>query len=247
MTQYLAGPETICPTCDREYARISQHWAKSSCDHPTVTRTSHDFLTGLLLGGGSVQGNSANKYTTIGTRHRPLADWLYTELDWLAHSLRRVDPPGEQGQFYRVRTHAHPALTAYRQWYVDGRKRLPERICIDLNSRGGRVWWALAGGLQWSDPEYATTRQATVSALDDDRAARITAILEDIGLEPTRAGKRVQLPPKQTTAWLEWIGPPVPGVEYKWAADHQEYRTAKRDAEAIRATLAYNAASEPEW
>jgi hypothetical protein len=65
----------------------------------------------------------------------------------------------------------------------------------------------------------------------------VTSLLESVGLDPTRAGRRVQLPPKQTTAWLDWIGDPVPGVDYRWAVDIEEYRETKRDAEAWRAWL----------
>ena len=245
MTLCLAGPETVCPSCEREFVRISQHWDKSDCEHPLITEARCDFLTGLLLGGGSVQDAGMNNHLIVGTRHRPLADWLFSELGWLAHSIRRDESHGDHGQFYRVRTHAHPALAQYREWYVNGRKRLPE--CVDLGPRSGRVWWALAGGLQWSNAEYATTRIGTFSALDDERATRIMAILSSVGLDPTRAGKRVQLAPKQTTGWLDWIGEPVPGVGYKWANEIDIYREAKRDAEAIRASLQANPDLEHEW
>ena len=113
-----------------------------------------------------------------------------------------------------------------------------------LTSRLGRAWHATAGSLAWSAPKYATTRQASFSAEADARADRIMALLESAGIEPTRAGKRVQLPPKQTTDWFKWIGTdPVPGVAHKWAADHEEYQTAKRDAEALRARLWYDRAA----
>jgi hypothetical protein len=104
----------------------------------------------------------------------------------------------------------------------------------------GRAWHATAGTLAWMNPAHATTRKASFSAAADDRAGRIVALLESVGLEPTRVDRRVRLPPKQTTGWLDWIGEPLPSVAYKWAATHAEYREALRDAEALRARLWYD-------
>lgn len=64
-----------------------------------------------------------------------------------------------------------------------------------------------------------------------DGAARISGTRTDLRRS---AGP---VPPKQTTAWLAWIGEPVPGVEYKWAVDIEEYRERKHDAETWRAWL----------
>ena len=260
-----------CPDCGDEYDRLAGHW-RGSCSPPALDRRQRTLVAGLCLGNGHVGGNGANNHFQVPTRWRPFARWVYAELEWLALRMVRVDdardgrsPPAQR---YIVRTHAHPDLARFRSWYrspdadgdasADGggevenpdttAKRLPAPADLPggaLTSRAGRAWHATAGSLAWSDPEYATTRQAAFSAESDARAERVMALLESVGLDPTRAGKRVQLPPKQTTAWLDWIGGPVPGVAYKWAADCEEYREAKRDAEALRARSWYEAVSEP--
>lgn len=246
-----------CPECDEEYDRLAGHW-RGPCSPPALDRRQRTLVAGLLLGNGRIGGNGANNHFRLSTRWRPFARWVFAELEWLAASLTRLDDPREErsdpAQRYVVRTHAHPALARFRTWYDDARdrstgaKHLPAPADLPgggLTSRAGRAWHATAGGLSWSNPEYATTRQAAFSAVADARAERVAALLESAGLEPTRAGKRVQLPPKQTTAWLDWIGGPLPGVRYKWAATYEEYREAKRDAEALRARLWYVPEAEP--
>jgi len=233
----IADGTRICPTCDRERERLSRHWSSALCSTPTVSDRQHELITGLLLGNGSVQGNGENKHFQISTRWRPFADWIFNELDWLSHSIVRIDPDRmDHGHRYVVRTHAHSALTRYRSCYDGDGKHLPSPESIPFSSRVGRAWWATAGGLQWHG-EYATQRTGTISAEADDRAQRVVALFEAVGLEPTRAGARVQLPPKQVTGWLDWIDDPVPGIEYKWAATEDEYRDYKRDAEALHARL----------
>lgn len=236
-----------CPTCGTEYQRLAAHW-RGTCSPPAPTRDQRALVTGLLLGNGRVGGNGANKHFRLSTRWRPFAAWVYDELGWLAATVVRFDDSREEhgerdapAQQYAVRTHAHPALTRFRAWYTeDGDRRLPAPDDLPgdrLTSRMGRAWHATAGTLGWSNRDYATTRQAYFSAATDDRAARVSALLESVGLDPTRAGKGVQLPPTQTATWLDWIGAAVPGVTYKWAGTPEAYRTAKHDAEALRARL----------
>ena len=252
-----------CPECDGEYERLAGHW-KGPCGPPALDRRQGTLIAGLLLGDGHVGGNGENKHFQLSTQWRPFARWVFTELAWLAARVVRIEDVREErcppAQRYVVRTHAHPALSHLREWYhspeeggdvatnnaLDA-KQLPAPADLPgggVTSRIGRAWHATAGSLAWSAPKYATTRQASFSAEADARAERVMVLLKSVGLEPTRAGKRVQLSPKQTTGWLEWIGTdPVPGVAYKWAADHDEYQTAKRDAEALRARLWYERAT----
>lgn len=170
-------------------------------------------------------------------------------------------------QHYKVRTHAHPALNRFRAWYPSPYDDEAEQSGTEtendheaessetkyrtipapeglpagrLTQRAGRAWHAVAGRVSWGNTEYATTRQAWFSAQDETRAAEIMRLLESAGLAPVRAGRSVELPPKQVTAWLDWIGEPVPGVAYKWAGTPDEYTDLKRDAEALRARLWYH-------
>ena len=242
-TRTLAIGSRTCPTCECEYERLSRHWTSGACPRPELTRRQHDLVTGLLLGNAAISGNSANKHLVLVTTNRTFAGWVFEELGWLAHGLVRVDPPEsteatdrEVLHRYRVRTMAHSELTPYREWYVaPGKKRIP--LHLDLPPRSARAWYACSGGLQWHG-EYDSQRSAIFSALHDERANRIAGLLERAEFEPTRVGKRVQLPPRETRAFLDWIGDPVPGVGYKWATERTVYDDLRREQRAERWWLA---------
>ena len=209
-----------CPVCGERKEHLSRHW--SSCAFPDVTDGLRALLTGILLGGGTLQGNGEDtQHLLVQTTSRNLAEWLFAELDWLTHSLRRRTFDGEREPIYQVRTHAHTYLRQLRdRWYRDGEKCL--QTGIDLSPRAGRVWWALAGGLEWTG-EYDTQVRGTISAEADSRAAAITTLLERRGYDPTRLDRRVVLYGDDLRGWLDWIGSPVPGVEYKWALGRDAY------------------------
>jgi hypothetical protein len=209
-----------CPVCGETKDRLSRHW--SYCEFPDVTDGLRALLTGILLGGGSLQGHGENtQHLLVQTTSRDLAEWLFGELGWLAHSLRRETFDGEHDPIYHVRTHAHSYLRRLRDdWYRDGTKRL--RTAVALSPRAGRAWWALAGGLEWTG-DYDSQVRGTFSAKADSRAAAIITLLERRGYEPRRLNRRVVLYGDDLRGWLDWIGGPVPGVEYKWALGRDAY------------------------
>jgi hypothetical protein len=241
----LATGNRTCPTCGCPYERLSRHWTSGSCPRPELGRRQHDLVTGLLLGNAAISGNSANKHLVLVTTNRSFATWVFEELGWLAHGLVRVDPESanagevtdwDVNQRYRVRTMAHPELTPYREWYsAPNEKRIP--FHLDLPPRSARAWYACSGGLQWHG-DYDSQRSAVFSALDDKRASRIGGLLERVEFESTRVGKRVQLPPRETRAFLDWIGDPVPGVGYKWATKRAVYDDLQHEQRAERWWLA---------
>lgn len=222
-----------CPNCGEAKARLSRHWTSHpDCSPPSIDGRQRAVVEGIVLAGGTVDGRGQHRHCVVGTTNDRLAAWLADALGWLHHGTRvETYDDDDRDPQHRVRTHAHPAIDRYERWnrHANGRGRIPPDD-YRLRRLTARVWYALAGGLQWSGP-YDSQRQALFSALHDDRAAWIQRLLRDAGRDPTRAGKRVQLPPAETTAFLEWIGPAVPGIEHKWADSLVEYRVLRGDAE----------------
>lgn len=209
-----------CPECGETKDRLSRHW--SFCEFPTVDDDLRALLTGVLLGGGTLQGNGENtQHLLVQTTSEQLARWLFRELDWLAHSLGREIFEGEREPIYRVRTHGHTFLRWLRDaWYRDGKKRI--QADTSLTPRSARVWWALAGGLEWTGPHDSQVR-GTVSAEADARAEAIASVLETAGFKCKRLDRRVVIYRPVLREWLAWIGEPVPGVEHKWALHQDVY------------------------
>jgi len=213
----------VCPVCGETKERLSRHW--SYCKWPTIEANLQETLRGILLGAGSLQGNGDAKHLIVQTQHRELADWLLEQLDWLAHSCKRREGRGDRVPMYAVRTHAHETIGHWRhRWYTDdGHKRI--RTDLTLTPRIGRLWWAVAGGLEWAG-EYDSQRKGVFSADQPGKEQRIAAILADAGVDPTVLDDRVVLKPSALDDWLAWIGPMVPGVGHKWASTLAAYRSS---------------------
>jgi len=216
----------VCPVCGEQKERLSRHW--SYCEWPTIDADLQETLRGILLGAGSLQGNGDAKHLIVQTRHRELADWLLEQLDWLAHSCKRREGRGDHAPTYAVRSHAHETLGHWRhRWYDgDGCKRI--RTDVTLTPHVGRIWWALAGGLEWY--EYDSQRTGVFSADQPNKEQRIAAVLTDAGFAPTVLDDRVVLKPTTLDVWLEWIGSMAPGAEHKWAPTQTAYRSFRKGA-----------------
>ena len=230
----------VCPVCGEQKERLSRHW--SYCEWPSIGADLQETLRGILLGAGSLQGNGDAKHLIVQTQHRELADWLLEQLDWLAHSCKRREGRSDHAPTYVVRSHAHETLGHWRhRWYDgDGCKRI--RTDVTLTPHVGRLWWALAGGLEWG--EYDSQQKGVFSAAQPGQQYRIAAILAEAGFDPTVHDDRVVLKPTALDAWLEWIGPSVPGVEHKWATNRIEYQTLRRspdDQQEYKAQLCITA------
>lgn len=216
-----------CPECGETKERLSRHW--SACEFPSVDGDLRALLTGILLGGGTLQGNGEDtKHLLVITTSRDLAEWLFSELGWLAHSLRRVTSDGVRKPMFHVRTHSHTYLRRLRDgWYRDGEKHI--QADASLTARSARVWWALGGGLEWVG-DYNSQVRGVFSAEADARADAITSVLETAGFDSSRLDNRVCLFADELRDWLAWAEPPVPGVEHKWVLDQAEYRALREDS-----------------
>ena len=159
----LASGNRTCPVCGQTDERLPRHWSSESCSWPDVTRRQHDLVIGLLLGNATISGESANKCLQLVATNRTFATWIFEELDWLADSLVRIDPPNSPDQTehaanhcYRVRARTHPKLMTYRErGDASGEKRVP--LHLDLPVRSACVWYACSGELHWQDD--STLRQ----------------------------------------------------------------------------------------
>lgn len=189
-----------CPVCGERKERLSRHW--SYCEFPAVDDDLRALLTGILLGGGTLAGNGERtQHLVVQTTSEDLARWLFGELGWLAHSLRRETFDGERNPLYIVRSHAHTYLRRLREdWYRDADKHL--RTDVGVGSETARVWWALAGGLEWFG-DYDSQVRGLFSAEAEARAEAIQTLLDGVGYDTQRPDRRVVLYGDDLRDWLD--------------------------------------------
>ncbi|PSQ59073.1 hypothetical protein BRD18_04220, partial [Halobacteriales archaeon SW_7_71_33] len=63
----------VCPSCGREYQRVSRHWRDGDCDYPEIPPSRGALLDGLVLAGAHVHPERTPPYLRIGTTSERLA------------------------------------------------------------------------------------------------------------------------------------------------------------------------------
>lgn len=221
METTLRGPAlNECPQCGEKKKSYAQHWVRSAtCSYPRITASQHALIQGILLGDASLGNPSGNAKLRLSTTHREFGEWVYDQLGWLAGKL--TTHTRESGEdVYRVVAMAHPDCNRYRGWYHESEKRPPAGFAFTPES--ARAFHACDGTLVFGPGErpYVGFR-----ASDSVYRERLVDALTRWRIPTTSSTDgRVRIPTESVPDWLTAIGPPVPGVEYKWETDREAYR-----------------------
>ena len=202
-----------CEQCGREYRSLSSHWAKNqTCSYPEPSDELTDIIRGCLLGDGSLDNpNDGPPALRISSMRRPHIVWIHNQLSWLSRGVTR-DGRGA----YRLRTLSHPVFHQYWTW-MDA----PPTDGWTLSRSIARCWYACDGGLEW--PGTSTQPRATWTITDDTKRTACKRVLHELDYHPMEWERRLALSFDETERFLEWLGEPTPGSEYKWALDRDEY------------------------
>lgn len=200
----------VCRQCGTEFQSLSQHWSRSQvCDYRTVSDHQREIVRGLLLGDGSLDSNK-HAYLRCGSKRQRHLKWLAEELGWLSRGVTH-----DSSDTYRLRTMGHPYLGRYWTWME------APSTGYSLTPPAARVWYACDGTISFGGA--SDVPQITFAATGDAKREAITQLLAQRGFEPMVWDRRVALPRAKTKSWLEWLGEPSPGSEYKWCIDESEY------------------------
>lgn len=212
----------VCEQCEQQYQSLSQHWARNSrCSHRTVPETLDDVIRGCLLGDGSLDNpNDGPPALRISSMREAHIEWVHDQLGWLSRGVTN-DSRGA----YRLRTMSHPHLGAFWTW-----QGTPPAEGWTLSRPIARIWYACDGSLEWPGQSDRPRVQWTIS--DEAKRTAVLRVLREEDYEPMEWERRVALPIEATDQWLEWVGPPTPGSEYKWATDRSEYEARREDVQA---------------
>lgn len=227
----MSNTSTIqCPNCGNEYKRVSQHWALGSCKYPDLTQHQKDVFRGLLMGDGCIGNRKAdNPLFVIGMANESFLEWLSDHLDQMLYdprlsmtakesaeysgdivSLQEADPES-CSDIYRAQSPRHPWFTELASWYDSGGKRFPDNI--KLTPTIAKMWYIGDGSLRQREPN---PNVQITSVNESDRGNWLCDLFRDVGFNPSYNGNNLVFGVADSKRFLEWLGDPVPGFEYKW-------------------------------
>jgi len=208
----------ICKDCGNEYSRITTHWSQTSCKYPEVSDDELELFEGLLLGDGTIPDISNTKRNnTFLAVEMVTPRFLY----WLVEQSQLFTKPRLKDEYvnnnnwnatYVAQTISIPEISDIRnRWYPKGKKKYPTELT--LTPFMAKLWYCGDGGLNWSGD---TTAYANIKCSNE--SANVENLLElfrEHGFGPTFRQERICFN-SDTKEFLEWIGKPLPGFEYKW-------------------------------
>lgn len=201
----------VCDQCDTEFQSLSQHWSRSQrCEYRSLSDHQREIIRGLLLGDGSLEANDLAYLRCASKRQRHL-EWLADELGWLSRGVTY-----DSSDTYRLRTMSHPNLGRYWTWVE------APSTGYSLTPVAARVWYACDGTISFGGA--SDVPQITFAATSDAKREAVAQLLTQRGFDSMTWDRRVALPRAETKHWLDWIGEPSPGSEYKWCIDESTYR-----------------------
>lgn len=196
-----------CPSCNQQYKRLGQHWSKGSCGWPKINPELDSVLTGLLLGDAYINEMKPDQHRLVITsKSEKFLYHLCSEWPWL-FSDPYIYRSGEN-DYYRSHTVAHPHFTDMREWYSSGEKKFPDDLELDPVST--KYWYAGDGRLSTQNTN-PFARIATANEAD-----RSEWLIELLPVDATFSGNYINIRTDETQEFLDWMGDPVPGYEYKW-------------------------------
>ena len=230
-----------CPKCGKVLRQFGNHW-RTSCGYPEIPDRKWNMFIGLLMGDASVQGDgyeeAKNANMRIYSSNKKFLEWLDGEMGVFTTNVNLNDTGGDRllrnqksgfdnrkeadySDMYVLNTRAMPCFTELRVWYDSGKKKFPKSL--ELTKEVARMWFVSDGGLNWQGERYTNpTAQAEIASVNEsERPEMLVSLFEDHGFNPTFDGTRLHFN-SQTEDFLEWLGDPVPGYEYKWETKNRD-------------------------
>lgn len=199
-----------CPKCGEKHEenRIGYHWSMR-CDPPSLDHRQEQIVTGLMMGDASA---TSNQQVVCGMTTEEFLEWVDDEMGLVSTGCRfyrsAEEVPMATKDIYRLTLRNIPDIQKFSYWYDSGQKRFPEDL--ELTPLIAKVWYACDGSLlggQEGYPSFGVTNEL-------DRSEFLIALMDGIGFESTVTGQSLMI--YETEEFLDWMGDPVPGFEYKW-------------------------------
>jgi hypothetical protein len=223
-----------CHQCG-EKKRLGIHWVQSSCDYPEYTPKQREWIQGMMMGDGYLRNKAKarNPYFVVAMMNKRFLQWvedcfgvrtnglsLKSTSDQVSERAEKSGfGNGEEGVYhdiYQVRFRSHPIFLEFIDWYDEGKKRLPS--CLELTPEKVKMWYVCDGGIKQCD--YPTIEIYSKNELD--RISIWVEKFQSLGFDAVAAPEGIKILHGDSEEFLDWLGSPPPGFEYKWELDDRE-------------------------
>lgn len=214
--------ETTCPTCEKVYKQIGNHWQFNEDHVPDLTDRQHSILRGLVLGDGYISHRDRNAALWVSSTNRDFLVWIQQQFPVLSNHIRvektveqlheqntrseYVDTPRDDAEYntlYQITTTTHPEIAAYDN---------DEKSVTELSPVGLKVYYVSDGVLA----QAGTSHRPQFRVTDDKRREYIATLIRDCGFTVTASTGCIYIKQSQTEQFFEYIGDPISGFERKW-------------------------------
>lgn len=179
--------------------------------------------------------------------NKTFLDWLYSELSPHSSSVRLAQSAEDSAKsnrdngynpdakvenyrdIYSYRMITHPKINEiYERWYSGGDKVYPSDL--ELTPMRAKMWYVGDGGLNWgADSRRPSVGIAAVN--EEDRNDNTRRMFRDAGFDPSVDGRYIRFNQSDTKRFLDWMGEPPDGFEYKWEQGSRDrYLDLKEEA-----------------
>lgn len=237
----------LCPNCeDYEGDWIGSHWQRSkSCSYPEPTQYQKEILTGMLMGDGYIDTSNKSPRMKLDMINKKFLEWFDQEMGIFTTGVRLNRTAAESfsnmenadfitptrvenyHDVHRLYTRSIPWLQTLERWYNSGSKRFPDNL--SLTPEIAKIWYVSDGGLYMGNVQSGYAEIYTSN--ESDRGDYLEDLFQKVGFDVKFSSGTIRFSTNETQDFLDWIGSPPPGFEYKWEIDDfDEYRRLKERA-----------------
>lgn len=239
-----------CPNCDGNYKSLGSHWSRSKdCSYPDLTDKQDQIVKGLMLGDGGLLREQKNASMNISSTNKQFLEWVdyhigiictgnyscVSEDDHLRYADEH-DRDVENAHYndtWTIRLRSHPHFNQYRDWYGEknGRQVVKNIPDIEIGPITAKVWYCSDGHMSFDEHAGGHCMMTSENCAPHNERLIQSFTGGDFGVHLEKHGVedgRIIFNRSGTRQFLDWIGEPVDGFEYKWCSeDRSEYERLK--------------------
>jgi hypothetical protein len=233
---FSGNEKAPCHSCGKQMVYLAKHWQgkKYDCGFPAISQRQEEIIRGLILGDGSLSFGNSLPYLQMNLTNEDFLLWLRGEFEEIGGKYNLVktaeevaDESRESGwnkdcdvedcnDVYQFRTSIHPHFKKYESWYSGSKKRFPNNL--NLTSLESKVWYCCDGDLKNGTTNSHKPIARITSRNEADNPSKLLKIFQKHNFNPywEEQSSKICFTVDETVKFLEWLGEPLPGFEYKW-------------------------------